>query len=215
MLQIILIEKKFLKSDFIAKFVFSRQPLNRTMTPETESLYLKKFSQGSHDAFRALFDGYFPRVRLFILRMVKIEDVAEELAQDVFVKVWLTREDFRTVRSFGPYVFSMARNQVYNYYKHKKVEEKFAASVGERHQSPSDEEFDAEELARLVERTVGQMPPQRKAVYEMSRQENLSNDEIAARLNLSKRTVENHLYMALKSIKEIILIFLLFFSPLH
>lgn len=185
------------------------------MTPETESLYLKRFSHGDHDAFRALFDVYFPKVRLFILRTVKAEDMAEELAQDIFVRVWISRDEFRQVRSFGPYLFSMARNQVYNYYKHKKVEERFAASVGERHQTPLDEEFDAEELARLIERAVEQMPPQRKAVYEMSRHENLSNDEIAVRLSLSKRTVENHLYMALKSIKEIILIFLLFFSYPH
>lgn len=174
---------------------------------------VKSLSKGDQNAFRHLFLSYFPKVKKFIEQLIKDETTAEDLSQDIFVKLWESKERLSEIEFFDAYLYRMAKNSVitqmkrdlYNvtYLEHEYSKKNEFVSI--------EEELFAKEVRLLVELTVSKMPAQRKKVFEMSRIEGLKNDEIAEKLHLSKKTIENHLNLALKEIRKTISLFLAFF----
>lgn len=178
---------------------------------EKETLYIKELALGSHDAFRCLFMAYFPKVNCFISHLIKSEIIAEELAQDVFMKIWENREQLVTIESFNSYVYRMAKNMALNYLRRKYLEDSYLENYEGETQLTIEGDLYAREMELLEQLTVSRMPQKRKAIYEMSRKEGLTNDEIAVRMGISKKTVENHLNLALKELRKTLLLFVSFF----
>lgn len=166
---------------------------------------------GNHVAYKSLFMKYFPKVKCFISHMIKSEAVAEELAQDVFMKIWEHREKLTSIDSFNSYVYRMAKNISLNYLEHKYIEELYLEKYQGETEFTIEEDFYAKEMELLELLTVNTMPPQRRAVYEMSRRKGYSYEEIATELGISKKTVENHMGLALKEIRKVLLLFSSFF----
>lgn len=178
-----------------------------------EQLLVEKLSQGNHEAFRLLFMRYYPKVRSFVYGLLKSEEDAEDVTQEIFAKIWSNRSSFTTVRNFGGYLFVLSKNTALNYIDSKYVRE---TRINEKPFEETDntspyEELIAKDLQLLVDMVVESMPPQRKLVYELSRKVGLSNAEIAERLQLSGKTVENHLTLALKELRKILLCLLLLY----
>ena len=181
------------------------------MQKKEEQKYLEELSSGSHDAFHYFFITYYPKVKVFINFFVRSEDVAEDLSQDIFEKIWLNREFASNLQSFNSYVYRLAKNAAINYMEHKTIEGEYISSASIIMETSIEEEIDAKELKLLIQLTVEKMPEQRRKIYNMSRIEGMKNGEIAEQLNISKRTVEAHINQALKQIKEITAILFLFF----
>jgi RNA polymerase sigma-70 factor (ECF subfamily) len=161
--------------------------------------------------YEDLFMRYFPKVKYFINSFIKSSSVAEELAQDVFIKIWENIDKIIYIEYRDAYIYRMARNKAIDYISQKYKEDIFINDFKLKEDYSIEEGFYAKELEILIELTVSRMPPQRKKIYEMSRIEGLTNDEIAENLGIAKKTVENHLYLALKELKKVITIFLFFF----
>jgi RNA polymerase sigma-70 factor (ECF subfamily) len=173
--------------------------------------YVEKLAQGDHASFRWLFMQYFPKLKIFIAGFVKSEAIAEELSQDIFVKIWEKRKTLTVVQSFNAYIYRMAKNAVLNHFQHEYVKEKYAGQSFSDSAVSADELFQAKETELLIQLTVEKMPTQRRKVFELSRRLHLKNEEIAKKLHLSKKTVENHLNLALKDIREMLNNFFTFF----
>lgn len=181
------------------------------MNLHAETKYLEELASDSHKAFEMLFVKYFPKVKYFIAHLIKSEEIAEELSQDIFIRIWINRKNLSHIQSFNSYIYRMAKNAAINHMEHLYVEETYLKNY-EEHKSPTiEEELYAKETELLIQLVVNNMPPQRKRIYEMSRMEGLKNEEIAEQLNLSKKTVENHLNLALKEIRKTISLLTLFF----
>ncbi|GHT70864.1 DNA-directed RNA polymerase sigma-70 factor [Bacteroidia bacterium] len=173
---------------------------------------LKAISLGDRNVFRTVFLNYFPKVKGFIVHLIKDEAIAEDLSQEIFINLWEHRETLPVIQSFDAYVYRMAKNAIINWVKRESYHDKYVQQELLKPEGFTiEEELFAREIQLLVELTVSKMPNQRKRVYEMSRVEGLKNDEIAVKLGISKRTVENHLNVALKEIKKSISYLLLFF----
>ena len=170
-----------------------------------------KIALGNHNAYNEFFMIYFPKVKYFIFHFVKSEATAEELTQEVFVRIWENREKMASVQSVNSYIYRMAKNATLNYIEHQHVEKNYLGQYEANVGQSIEEELYARETELLVQLTVNNMPPQRKKIYKMSREEGLKNDEIAEQLNISKKTVENHLNIALNEIRKTISLFALFF----
>ena len=165
------------------------------MSAIDETMLVENIALGDHAAYKEIFLKYFPKVKYFIAHFVKSEIIAEDLSQDIFVRLWENRFKLASIQSFNSYIYRMAKNATLNYIEHKGVEKKYMEQQyeeGELGQSIEDELY-ARELELLVQLTVNHMPSQRKKIYQMSRDEGLKNEEIAEQLNISKKTVENHL----------------------
>ena len=165
--------------------------------------------------FEHFFIQTFPKVKAFAWKILKSEDDAEDIAQDVFVKLWSSPEIWEDQETWNNYIYVMVRNQIYNFLKHKSVELNYQEQLSQE-DSPSFEEdihdkLYAKEIELLMKLALDNMPEQRRKVFVLSRQKGLSNQEIADRLQLSVRTVERHIYLALIDLKKIILIAFFFY----
>ena len=171
---------------------------------DTERILLTNLSHGDAKAFESLFMLYFPKLKLFLSGFLDSEAEAEDLAQDVFVKLWQNRLSLAEVENLNAYLYRIAKNTLYTY-----LDRSYSPNT-----IPMEESFhiaSVEELEELIEVTIEKMPPKRKAIFCMSRKQGLSNDEIAFQLNISKRTVETHISAALTDLRKVISVLMLFF----
>lgn len=174
------------------------------MTPEINREVINRLSEGDQSAFRVVFEHYYPRVFEFIRRIVKSDVIAEDVAQDVFVKVWERREMFGVeVQAFGGYIYIMSRNAALNAIRQicrisPLVEPLISPPLAES----LEERYYAQEQELIIRLVVCRMPEQRRRVFEMSRYMGMDNQTIATTLNISKKTVENHLTLALKTLRS-------------
>jgi len=165
---------------------------------------------GDHSAFEQLFVANFTKVKYFIRGFVKSEDDAEELAQEVFVKMWVNREAIDVEKNFSTYLYVSARNATLNFLKKRDVRQSFVED--QMHQEvdteSTEETYFAGEVELLIKMTVANMPERRRAIFNLSRNKGLSNDEIAESLNISKKTVENQLSLIVKELREAVKFFI-------
>lgn len=169
------------------------------------------FLRGDSKAFELLFLRYQPRLVFFVMGFVKDEEVSRDICQDIFLRLWQGRESMTPVKSFKSLVFSMARHAICNYYDHHLIVEKFKEKqlLAPVNTDNAEEQFFAEQLQELINSAVESMPAQRKKIFTLSRVEGIPNSEIAEMLNISKRTVENHLTMALAELRKAVKLFLI------
>jgi RNA polymerase sigma-70 factor (ECF subfamily) len=170
-----------------------------------ESNLLRQLVLGDAAAFRAVYEKYSRKVFAFAFYLTKSRDVAEEMVQEVFLKVWEKREQIDPERDFNPYVKTITQNQVYNFLnkarRDRNLQEKiYAGMQALQHQ---DEDVVIErELGRLYAEAVRNLPPQKRIIYSLHRNDGYSYEEIARKLGLSKNTVRNHLQEASKSVQR-------------
>ena len=167
---------------------------------------LKEIATGNVEAFERLFFQYQPRLLNFLTGLTHDREASRDMAQDLFLWLWNNRAKLISVQSFSSYLFQMARFTVYDYFDRLIVSEKYTTEyLMEASLSESEEEaLFVRELQSLIHFTVENMSPQRAKIYRMSREEGLSNDEIATHLGISKRTVENHLTAALSILRKVL-----------
>jgi RNA polymerase sigma-70 factor (ECF subfamily) len=176
------------------------------MHTDEESIYLQELGEGTHRSFDALFILYQPKVKAFLSGFIKDNDEVSDMTQEIFLKIWVNRKNVSQVVSFKAYLFRMARNMVYDHFEHSRVRDTYEKRQLENppHAELIEENIYAKDLELLINIAIEQMPKQRKRVYKMSREEGLTNDEIAERLQINKRTVENHLSQALSELRKLI-----------
>lgn len=166
---------------------------------------LNNLRNGNHKAFEAVFLHYYPRTKAFIYAYIKSTSDAEELAEELFVNLWINRETIDLNRSFNSWLHTIARNAAINYLRNKYIRDAYVITAeNSQSASTSEEELIAKELGLLIDDIVEKMPAQRRQIYELSRLKGLSNAEIAEKLNTTKRNVESQLSLALKEIRKAI-----------
>ena len=180
--------------------------------PQEQDL-LRQLIRGDIAGYEVLFHKYYPTFFAFIKGMTKETAVAEDIAQNIFMKVWLNREKLDAAKSIRNYLFVLAKHEIYNYFRTKSrtfttLKEAIAQTEskgggGNLHsRNENEEKLDLAETAEQVEIIVGKMPPQRQQIFRMSRFEHMPSREIAEQLNLSVRTVDKHLELALKELRK-------------
>jgi len=161
-----------------------------------------RIAQGDEQAFTTIFYRYTATIYPFVLSKAKSKAAAEEIVQDVFLKLWTKRELLTGMEAPSSYLMRIATNRTLDYLRRKAVEQKILLQVGnaEEH-NPIENELSFKEAKRLLDDAIAQMPLQRRTIY-LLQQEGFTYDEIAARLSISAHTVRNHLALATKSLKD-------------
>lgn len=170
-----------------------------------EPALLLKIADGDEMAFRQLFNQHWDNIYGVAFTFTKSPVVAEEMVQDVFLKIWLTRHRLPEVKNFSDYLFIVARNHIFSALRKKIYEEPFSDHLKEYFREASnlpDQQLLFREAEHLVHQAIAQLPPQQQLIYSLSRKEGLNQEEIAHQLNISKNTVKSHMNKALQFIRN-------------
>lgn len=174
----------------------------------------------SEAAFRQLYDEYKNRLYGYVLTLVHAPDAAEEITQEIFIKLWLCRDKLGHVVNLEHYLFTTARYKTLNYLRKAandlKLKTELQNCMVRQPTNNVEEQMKNIEQQRLIEEALSRLSPQRRLVFMLSRYQGLSLEEIAERQNLSRNTIKNHLVAALRFIrgylvKEGIIFFLVTF----
>ena len=155
-------------------------------------------------AYERLFHRYYPMVFNFTKAMVKSPAIAEDIAQNSFMKLWVNRFTLQPDLSVKNYLYVIARNEAINYLRSAQTKNVGLGVQQEaHHQEPTiDDWMSYAETNTLIKNNIEALPPQRRTIFKMSRYDHMSNIEIAVKLNLSVRTVEKHIELALKDLRR-------------
>lgn len=163
-------------------------------------------AEGDEAAFSELFYAYHQRLGAYVYRLTESKPATQEIVQDVFVKIWVKRAALTDVEHFDAYLFTAARNHVFNYIRNLARERSRRAALeaeGLREPVQAAEVGTPEEdYHLLLDEAVAQLPQQQQRVYRLHKQEGLSHAEIAARMQLSVETVKKHMSLALRAIRD-------------
>lgn len=173
----------------------------------SDNLLVTKIRQNDKDAFKSLYDRYSRKIYFFSLKYISDTSEVEDLVQSVFINVWQSRKSLDPDNSVKSYIYKAAVNYIFNYLKRKKIQNRFIESQilkGEIQSNLTYEQVFFDDLERSINIVVESLPSQQQKIFQLNRTEGLSEQEIARRLGLSVRTVENQTYRALKKVKAIL-----------
>lgn len=178
--------------------------INRFIPEEYEKELLSQVREGDVRAFEHIYNIYSARLYGSIFKIVKSAAVTEELLQDTFQRIWEHRHTIDLNRSFKSYLFTIARNLVYDYFNNasrQKILERYLQAKEENAISGFRHQLEEKESELLMERAVHQLPPQRKLVYTLCKIEGKSYEDVSKALGISVSTISDHIVKATKSIK--------------
>ena len=179
---------------------------------ELDKEVIKLIRKGDENAFRMIFNAYFPSLLSFAKEYVLDEEVAKNLVQEAYVKLWEKRESLSDDSNLKAFLYHILRNSSLNHLKGEKVrrkyEERLKYSYNEailNYEALNRLDFDSlsfEELSNVINETINNLPPKCKIVFEMSRYQSMKNREIAEELGISVKAVEGHISKALKELRS-------------
>ncbi len=185
-----------------------------TSLKNTEKKLLNQIAAGDERAFKKLYLQWQPRLASFIYGVTKSRELTAEVTQDVFLKIWMTRENLTTVQHFKAYLFVIARNQAVNAFRKTMREVQQLRELENTAAAESDDDELLDSHLSIVDQAIDQLTPRQKQIYLLHRHEKLTYQKIADQLGISRESVKTHLQLAVKSItryleKKIVLIALL------
>lgn len=165
---------------------------------------IERLRNGERTAFELLFQFYYPGLVIYATQFAVDRLQAEDIVQNLFVRLWEKRQRVQLVDSLKSYLFTSVRNSCLNTLKHQKVENKYVEQLydlSEKNLLYQPNLYIASELQEIILGAIDKLPERCREVFVMSRLEQMKNDEIAEKLDLSKRTVETHISHALKILR--------------
>lgn len=168
--------------------------------------------------FERFYAEYFPKVRNFAWLLTKSDADAEDIAQSIFLKLWMRPDLWESSDSMSGYLYTVTKHEIFALFKHQQLEKAYEERMIKAHlldelyadnSAPLEDLYYKEKLM-LIEMALKRMPPARREVFELSRFEGLPNKKIAERLNMPLRTVEDHIYKTLIELRKVLMFVILF-----
>jgi RNA polymerase sigma-70 factor (ECF subfamily) len=170
-----------------------------------EAQWVKGLLENSEEAFRALYDSYERPLYRFAVYLTKSPDIAEEVVQEAFIRLWEKRMNLAPDSHILGFLKKIVQNLVINIYKKAGRDRSLLRHIHQQMEVLEHGNAGAvleKELQRVYRAALDRLPPQQRAVFTLSRDGNLSYQEIADQLGLSRHTVRNHMVEALRSVRR-------------
>ncbi len=163
---------------------------------------LLSLAQGNDHAFASVFHHYRHRIYGIALRLLGTTSQAEDVVQEVFLKMWLKRNELHEISHFKAYLFTVTRNHIFTSLKLLAREQLMESELSTT-MIPDirDAAIIHKEYEQILQRAIAQLPPQQELIYKLSKEEGLKRNEIADRLQLSPETIKVHLANAMRNIR--------------
>ncbi len=175
---------------------------------EDEKYLFGKLRNGDEAAFKVIYTRYVPRLYYFVFEYIPVADLTENIIQDTLMVLWDKKSELADDTNLGAYLFTVARNNCLYKLRNQRYKQKLFESADIK-DIELKANFDAlslldtssitfNEIERIIEETLSQLPPQCRTVFQLSRFEDKKNKEIAEELGISVKAVEGHITKALK-----------------
>jgi len=171
---------------------------------EDDKRLVLQLNNNKVEAFDTLFHKYCEKLFRFSFSLLKNKEDAQEIVQEVFLRIWKKREEIDSAKSFKSFLFSISYNLVVDQLRLRLKDQEYRKFLVHYFESESFElrnDLDYDKIVVQLRDAVEELPHKRKQIYTLSRKLGLSNKEIAARLGISIKTVENQITLALKHLK--------------
>lgn len=169
---------------------------------------IKEVKKGDVISFDKLFEQYGKKIYIFSYSYLKVKEEAEEIVQEVFISLWNKRKVIKEQHDFNAYLFTITLNAIRKRFRtlsrEKKKIDKFSETIT-RADNSTNVQVEYNNLMEFAQKAIDQLPSKQRKVYILSKQEGLSNQEISVKLNITKKTVENHLNRAKSFLKKILI----------
>ena len=178
---------------------------NKAYQLEAEPALLQRASTGDRNAYAVLYQFYLPKLYHYLYGILRSKEDTEEILQDIFLKLWEKKEELTEITTLNSYLFKIARNRLMNLYDHQKVRRKAMDYIGRDGETTGDNAENSliyKQYSEIVQRALNQLPPKRRQVFEMSLQQDMSHDQIAENMQISKSMVKKQLVAANRHVKE-------------
>ena len=184
----------------------------------TEQKLIQALKQGSHNAFDSIYQIYSKKLYAYSLQFTKSQEEAEDIVQDVFIKLWVNRMNIRQDETLHSLLFIMAKHLLINAYRSKlnsKTYEEYIIYSDKCSIDDTSSRMEYDEFVKQLHKAIKKLSVTQQKVVALSRIEQLSNKEIAEKLSLSEQTVKNQLSVGLKALRlkldKLLIFFILFF----
>jgi RNA polymerase sigma-70 factor (family 1) len=175
--------------------------MNQKIKIEDKEL-MDRLRSGDDLALKLIYDKYWNQLFMSAFNMLQDQQVCEDVIQEIFINLWNKRQQIEIKVSLRAYLFASTRYEVYRQVRLGSVQESIFDQIHERLESPSEYgNIEYKELLSQINSIVDKLSTKCKVVYKMSREEQLSHKEIANQLDISTKTVENHLNKALRQLR--------------
>ena len=171
---------------------------------QNENDLISALSNGSEDAFREIVVYYRPYLLSYILTFTKSREKAEEVVQDIFLQIWISRDTLKAVKNFRSYLFVMSKNMALNALR-SIVRERIRKTNWEQ-QNNEDwvtlPDYKDDSLPGILDQAILQLPSQQQKVWILVRKEGFSHAETALKMGISRETVKKYIQYATQSISD-------------
>jgi RNA polymerase sigma-70 factor (ECF subfamily) len=170
----------------------------------SETDWIIALKDGNLQAFNELFDRYAKRLYHFSFGYLKSAEDAEEIVQEVFMKIWNNRMELLVQASIDSYIFTIAKNGILNTIRKLKSEQAYLnyIKINPGKNILLDDELNFNELEKAYNASIEQLSPRRREIYLLSKVHSFSNLEVSVKMNISVKTVENQMTSALAEIRK-------------
>lgn len=175
------------------------------LTHINEQQLVAQLKESRVQAFDALFHHYHQKLFHFSFSLLKNEEDSKEIVQEAFCRIWQKRKEMDSSKSFKSFLFTISYHLIIDQLRLRLKDQAYRKSLEKyfsEHPVRQTSSLDYETLEKEIEKAVEELPEKRKLIYRLSREEGLSQKEIAAQLGITTKTVENQITLALRHIKS-------------
>ncbi|MBO9732830.1 MAG: RNA polymerase sigma factor [Chitinophaga sp.] len=166
---------------------------------------LVNIAEGDGDAFRQLFFAVLPWLTPYVKKVIRDPDSVEEVVQETFIRIWISRDKLPGIENLQAWIMRVASNECFTWF-HKQAAARMTTALPdtlpEATTNQVEELVASRETLHLIKEAIALLPPQRRKIYLMSREQGLKTQEIADKLQLSQSYVKNTLSAALNNIRQ-------------
>jgi len=165
---------------------------------------LIELSKGQESPLEELYNYYYPRLYEFSRSFLKQEQDIDDIVQEVFIRIWQNRKKIKDPATFNSYIFTITRNLLLNKLRSRLNNDKLKDEIRKLSIAKEFDNLDLvqyQDLKNRVEEIIKELPERQKEIFVLSRTEGLSHKEIASKLQITTKTVEYHISLAIKSLK--------------
>jgi RNA polymerase sigma-70 factor (ECF subfamily) len=183
--------------------------------------YVKKLIAGSYDAFTALYHIYAPQLYAYIFGLMKSKSITNDIVQETFIIIWVKRAEIREDLSFKSFIFTIAKNKLLNEFRRQLKNPVFSDYMSLQlaeeipEESRIEQQIDFDEFNRQLQLSKKKITPRQVQIFELNKEQGLSIEEIAVKLNIKEQVVRNQLSLALRTLRgemgRFMLLFTIFF----